>query len=272
MRGKAAGIRVFTALVLAALAALVVFGCGGDSATETASSAATSSTTAAGGGGGEEGGKPASAKTGTSADPAASTKKKSPTKAEIVAEGAAPGAAKQGAAISPPKGPREPEPSPKQRAEATVVSMTLSSPALRPGPESVSPLPATYTCEGKDTWPTLQWGAVPAGTAELVLFAINIEPVGEALFFDWAVAGLGPGLAEIKSATLPQGAVIGKNSFGKPGYSICPAKSPETVIFALYALPEHLAAAKGFDPTALRKEVLAVSANAGLLATSYTKG
>jgi phosphatidylethanolamine-binding protein (PEBP) family uncharacterized protein len=272
MTGKAAGIRVLTALVLAASAALALFGCGGDSATETASSAATSSTTA-GGGGTEQAGKPAAAKkTGTSADSAEGAKKKSPTEAEAAAEGSVPGAAKQGAAITPPKGPREPEPSPKQRAEATVVSMTLTSPALSPGPESVSPLPATYTCEGKDTWPTLQWGAVPAGTAELVLFAINIEPVDEALFFDWAVAGLDPGLTEIKSATLPKEAVLGKNSFGKPGYSICPAKSPETVIFALYALPKHLAASKGFDPTALRKEVLAISANAGLLATSYTKG
>lgn len=265
---KAAAIRVFTALMAAAAAALVVSGCGADSATETASTSSASST-AESPGGTEQAEKPASSKPKSSADP---TRKKGPTKAETLAEGSAPGAAKPGTAIAPPKGPREPEASPQERAEATVVSMSLTSPALRPGAESVSPLPATFTCQGKDTWPTLKWSGVPAQTAELVLFVINIEPVNEALFFDWAVAGLDPSLDEITSGELPRGAVLGKNSFGRNGYSICPAKSPETVIFALYALPRSLSAAKGFDPAALRKEVLEISANAGLLATSYSKG
>jgi phosphatidylethanolamine-binding protein (PEBP) family uncharacterized protein len=150
--------------------------------------------------------------------------------------------------------------------------MSLESPALEPGPESVSALPATYTCQGKDTWPALEWSGVPDGTAELILFAINIEPVNEALFFDWAVAGLDPSLEGLESGRLPKGAVTGKNSFGHNGYSICPAKSPETVIFALYALPSSLSPGKGFDPAALRKQALEVSGNAGLLATSYSRG
>jgi phosphatidylethanolamine-binding protein (PEBP) family uncharacterized protein len=208
-------------------------------------------------------------KPGTSTD---STEEKSASKAEAAVEGQSSSAAKQGAAITPSKGFREPEPSPRERAEATVVSMTLSSPALRPGPESVFPLPIDYTCDGEDTWPTLQWSGAPAETAELVLFALNIEPVNEALFFDWAVAGLDPGLEDIKSGALPSGVVPGKNSFGKNGYSVCPSKSPETVIFALYALPKALRPGKGFNPAALRKEVLDISGNAGLLATSYGKG
>jgi len=268
---KAAAIRVLTALLAAAAAALVVFGCGGDSATETASTSPSSST-AESGANTQQGEKPASSQPAGSADSNKKEKEKDPSEAETLAEGQVPSAAKQGAAITPPKGPREPEASPKERAEATVVSMSLTSPALTPGAESVSPLPATYTCAGKDTWPTLRWSGVPAGSAELILFAINIEPVNEALFFDWALAGLDPGLDEISSGALPKGAVLGKNSFGRNGYSICPAKSPETVIFALYALPEGLSASKGFDPAALRKEVLEISGNAGLLATSYSKG
>jgi phosphatidylethanolamine-binding protein (PEBP) family uncharacterized protein len=150
--------------------------------------------------------------------------------------------------------------------------MSLQSPDLPLGPESLSLLSPPYTCDGKDTWPELKWQGVPAGTAELILFVLNLEPVNEALFFDWALAGLDPSLSEIRSGEIPKGAVIGKNSFGKTGYSICPAKSPETVIFALYALPKALRSSKGFDPAALRKEVLDVSGNAGLLATSYTRG
>lgn len=263
---KAAGIRVFIALVLAAAALLAVSGCGGGSATETAS---TSSSTTGEGGGGTGQQKPSSSKPNV---PAGSTPEKGAAKAAAAAEGSTPDAGKQGVAIASPKGPRESAPTAQERAEATVVSMSLTSPALSPGPESVSPLTANYTCDGKDTWPTLQWGGVPVGTAELVLFVLNIEPVNEALFFDWAVAGLDPSLEEIKSGTLPRGAVLGKNSFGKNGYSICPAKSPETVIFALYALPEKLPASKGYDPAALRKEVLGLSGDVGLLATSYSKG
>jgi phosphatidylethanolamine-binding protein (PEBP) family uncharacterized protein len=264
---KAAGIRVFTALALAAAAALVVFGCGGDSGAETASAPATKTASGA----------PQSSEKKSSAGQDSKASKSQQAQDEADAEEAAAAsqpsaAAKPGAAITPPKGPREPEATPKERSEATVVSMSLTSPALTPGAESVSPLPATYTCEGKDTWPMLQWSAVPQGTAELVLFAINLEPVNEALFFDWAVAGLDPSLTEISSGELPKGAVVGRNSFGKNGYSICPAKSPETVIFALYALPKALRSSKGFDPAALRKEVLEISANAGLLATSYSKG
>ena len=257
-------------MALAALAALVVFGCGGGSATKTASTPATSSTAEGGGGTGQQK-KPSPSKSDNSAD-SDSTSEKSASKAKATEADSTSPPGKQGTAITPPKGPREPEPSAQERAEATVVSMSLTSPALTPGPESVSPLPATYTCDGKDTWPTLKWAGVPADTAELVLFVLNIEPVGEALFFDWALSGVDPALGEIKSGQLPKGAVPGKNSFGKTGYSVCPAKSPETVIFALYALPEGLSAHKGFDPAALRKEVLDTSANAGLLATSYSHG
>jgi phosphatidylethanolamine-binding protein (PEBP) family uncharacterized protein len=151
--------------------------------------------------------------------------------------------------------------------------MSLTSPALEPGPESVSVLPATYTCDGKDTWPTLKWGGVPPGTAELALTVLNIEPVNEALFFDWALAGIDPGLKEIQSGRLPKGAVAGRNSFGKDGYSICPPRGgPETYIFALYALPKPLPARKGFDPAALRREILDTSGNAGIIAASYSRG
>jgi len=259
---KAAGIRVFTALVLAAAALLAVSSCGADSATEAAS---TSPETQATGGGAAEQQKHPSSKPDAAAD-------LSPSQPEAAAEGRATSAERQGVSITPPKGPREPEASPEERAEATVVSMSLSSPTLSAGAESVAPLPANYTCDGNDTWPTLQWKGIPAGTAELVLFVLNIEPVDEALFFDWAVAGLDPSLEEVKSGELPKGAVLGRNSFGKNGYSICPPKSPETVIFALYALPKALRSSKGFDPAALRKEVLDISGNAGLLATSYRTG
>jgi phosphatidylethanolamine-binding protein (PEBP) family uncharacterized protein len=259
---EAAAIR-FAIAVLAAAATLAVFGCGGDSATETASAPPSETTTTAEG---QAQGKPASATQGASAvdnSTANQAAAKTPGTSPI------PSAGKQGTQITPPKGPQEPEPTPQQRAQATLVSMSLTSPALSPGPESVSTLPAAYTCKGKDTWPELSWGGVPPGTAELVLFVLNLEPVNEALFFDWAVAGIDPGSTGTQSGQLPKGGVHGRNSFGKPGYSVCPPSSPETVVFALYALPQSSGAHKGFDPTALRKAVLDRSHDSGILAVRY---
>ena len=183
---------------------------------------------------------------------------------------AKPATGKQGPHIRQPKGPEEPAPTPQQRAQATVASMTLSSPALSPGPESISTLPATYTCDSKDTWPTLRWSGIPSGTAELALLVLNVEPVDEALFFDWAVTGLDPSLAGLDSGKLPKGAIVGKNSFGKTGYSICPpGGGHETYVFALYALPNSIPARKGFNPKALREQILGLSGNSGLLAVGY---
>jgi phosphatidylethanolamine-binding protein (PEBP) family uncharacterized protein len=247
--------------VLVVALALALGGCGGGGGDDSSASDVASSPRVAAKAAGE---RAQSAKSDPSSS--AKTPKHEGSAAKAKASTPAP-AAKQGAPIAAPKGPREPEPTPKQIQEATVASMELQSPVLSPGPESVSALPATYTCKGKDTWPELRWSGIPAGTKELALLVLNLEPVNEALFFDWAITGLDPSLEGIDSGRLPKGAIVGRNSFGKLGYSICPPKR-ETVIFALYALPQRIPAARGFDPTALRKRILEVSGNSGLLAVS----
>jgi hypothetical protein len=171
-----------------------------------------------------------------------------------------------------PKGPAEQAPTPEQVAHATVADMSLESPAIVASGGSPGRLAATYTCDGKDSWPALHWGGVPAGTAELALFAMNVQPVEEKLFVDWAVAGIDPSLASIEADRLPKGAVVGTNSFGNRGYSICPPGAGEIYMFALYALPQSLSPQRGFDPRELRKEILAVSGNVGLLPTVYERG
>ena len=153
-----------------------------------------------------------------------------------------PGQGKQGAPVAIPKGPREPEPTPQQRAQATVASMKLESPVTlaQPTAESTETLPAT--------------------------FIMNLAPVNEELFFNWAVAGIDPSLEELSEGTLPKGAILGQNGHGKRAYSICPKGKAETYIFALYALPTSLNAKPGFDPLTLHKEVLDLSGNVGLMA------
>jgi len=150
--------------------------------------------------------------------------------------------------------------------------MSLQSPAIVASGGNLGRLAATYTCDGQDSWPALHWGGVPPGSAELVLFVMNMQPVEEVIFVDWAVAGLEPDLEQIKAGELPKGAILGTNSFGKRGYSICPTGAGETYMFALYALPRSLSPPKGFDALGLRKEVLDVSGNVGLLPAVYERG
>jgi phosphatidylethanolamine-binding protein (PEBP) family uncharacterized protein len=101
---------------------------------------------------------------------------------------------------------------------------------------------------------------------------MNSRPVDEKLFFDWALAGIDPDLVQIEEGRLPPGAVSGRSDHGKVGYSICPPQgSPETYVFALFALPRRLSPATGFNPARLRGEVLDISGNVGLLAVSYSR-
>ena len=176
---------------------------------------------------------------------------------------------KQGPNAPQPKSEREPGITPKQRSKATTASVTLESPGFSSGVA----LPAKYTCDGANTSPPLRWSGVPEEAAELVLMVLNFQPVNEALFFDWAVAGLDPSLEKIAEGKLPADAIVGKNSFGKQGYGLCPpGAESENYIFMLYAIPEVLSPEEGFDPLKLREEVLAQSGNVGLLGTSYKRG
>ncbi len=187
--------------------------------------------------------------------------------------GAQPSAgAKHGTHVLQPSGAPEPGITPQQRSEATVASMSLESPSSQASSAGPQSLPATYTCDGKGTSPALRWQGVPQGSAELVIFAMNIQPVEGKLFFDWAVAGLSPDLTEIEAGKLPKGAIVGRNSFGKVDYEVCPEGSGETYMFTVFALPKKLSVAPGFDPSALRREVLGASGNVGLLALGYTRG
>lgn len=272
---KAASARVF--LALAAAAALALAGCGGGSSADSASSAASSDSTS--GAAQKQGDAPAAgsaeeegSKTGRGGDVA----KKTTGANEEAGEGGAPAPQahqkKQGPGIAQPKGPPEQAPSSDEVAQATVADIALQSPAILAANGQLGRLAPTYTCDGNDTWPAFSWSGVPAGSAELILYAMNIQPVEGKLFVDWAVAGLDPGLTGIDSGQLPKGATVGTNSFGKRGYDMCPAGGGETYMFALYALPRSLSPAKGFDARELRRQILDVSGNVGLLPAVYERG
>jgi phosphatidylethanolamine-binding protein (PEBP) family uncharacterized protein len=244
---------------------LALSGCGGGEGSDASTQSTTSSTQ---GGGGKQ----------ASSDPSSSKAKKptsDPSKQESTNSSTSKAqkeGVKHGSHIAQPKGKRERAPSPSEVANSAVADISLESPNFITTASSEYELPTTYTCDGKNSPPTLKWSGVPAGSKELILFILGLQPIEETLFFNWAVAGLDPSLAEIPTGQLPTGAILGRNGYGKNAYSICPAKGQaETYVFALYALPQVLSPKRGFDPMSLRKEVLGISGDVGLVTASFER-
>jgi hypothetical protein len=133
------------------------------------------------------------------------------------------------------------------------TEMTLSS-VFQEGER----IPAKYTCEGEDISPPLTWGEVPAGTKSFALIVDDPDAPG-GVFTHWVLFNLPATSRELPEAVptqpqLPNGALQGKNDFGKIGYGgPCPPPgSPHRYRFNLYALDQPLELKAG----ATKKQVL----------------
>ena len=246
---------------------LALSGCGGGGGSDASTTQATASQAQGGSGADKQASADPSSSGASKHSTTGSSKQDSTDSSSTAPQGKA---AKHGAHIAQPKGALEQAPSSSEVERSAVADIALASPNFITTASSEYDLPSTYTCEGKNNPPTLKWSGVPAGTKELILFVLGLEPVGETLFFNWAVAGLSPTLTEIPTGQLPTGAILGRNGYGKEAYSICPAQGQsETYVFALYALPQALTPKRGFDPMSLRKEVLGLSGDVGLVTAAY---
>jgi len=79
-------------------------------------------------------------------------------------------------------------------------------------------MPGRYSCDGRDVSPPLTWSGVPLGTKALLLSVTDLDARG---FVHWVAWDLVPdlgGLAEGASGALPDGAVEGRNDFGRIGW------------------------------------------------------
>ncbi|HWA52560.1 MAG TPA: hypothetical protein VG816_00155 [Solirubrobacterales bacterium] len=258
--------------------AVLLAGCGGGSSgssstTVAAGAGAESASSEAAGSGGANSGGVAEQGAGAGSTGGAAGGEGSDGSSAQASPGQSPSSGRHGPPVPMPEGEPEPGITPQQRREATVASMRLESPSVTPSSNGPALLPAQYSsCEGQHSSPALRWQGVPEGTAELVLFMMNLRPAQGTLVFDWAVAGISPKLEEIKAGQLPKGAVVGLNSLGIKHYELCSEGRGETYIFALFALPKKLSPRDGFDALALRKEVTEISGNVGLLAVTAVGG
>lgn len=116
--------------------------------------------------------------------------------------------------------------------------MQLTSPAFTDN----QPMPADYTCDGKNTNPPLAVSDVPADAKSLALIVHDPDAVSGD-FSHWLIWNLAPSSAAMKADEVPPGAVEGTTDFGKIGYGgPCPPATTGThrYMFELYALDKML--------------------------------
>ncbi len=154
------------------------------------------------------------------------------------------------------------------RSSARKATISVTVPQLLPS----GYLAPRYTCDGGDISPAVSWSGIPSGTDELALFVVSFQPVSGKLFFDWALAGLPAGSHGIQAGHLPTGVMVGRNSAGQDGYTICPPKGKtESYAVRVVALPHAVRLRPGFDALALYRQAERSSAATSFAAVTYTR-
>lgn len=154
-------------------------------------------------------------------------------------------------------------------AMENAMTIELTSPAFMQG----EPIPGRYTCLGEDISPALAWGEPPAGTRSFALIMDDPDaPVGT--WVHWVIFNIpasARGLPEAfpADATLPDGSLGGRNSWGNTGYGgPCPPSGTHRYFFKLYALDETIAIEAGADKGELEKAMVGhILASAELMGT-----
>jgi Raf kinase inhibitor-like YbhB/YbcL family protein len=126
-----------------------------------------------------------------------------------------------------------------------AMTLTISSPAFSSGEN----IPITFTCDGRDISPALQFSGLPAAARSLVLIVDDPDaPDPKAprmTWVHWLLYNMPPatvGLAENVSANgLPPGTREGLNDWHGNGYGgPCPPIGRHRYFFKLYALDTML--------------------------------
>ncbi len=135
-----------------------------------------------------------------------------------------------------------------------VMALELTSPVFNQGLE----IPKTYSCQGENVSPQLDWKGVPEGTRSFVL--INDDPDAPmGIWVHWVVYDMPASLRSLpegieKKNVLADGSKQGMTDFGRVGYGgPCPPPgSYHRYFFKLYALDIVL----NIDPGKTKDEVL----------------
>ena len=259
--GKATSARIPLALVV--VAALLLAGCGGSSSGE-GSSAQSSSGQGTSGAGSESAAGSTTTEAGRSEKP-----KRIPRwrlrRGEFYQEGSGSGAVgSQGAGakrgqhpVVIPEGEPEPKITAKQREEATVVTMSLQSPAVLTTTGSVGQLPSSIYLRRRQQLAggaALERGAVWHQRARSLC---DERAAGRRqTFLRLGRYGARARSRRDRSWEAAKGRDRRAQQLRQDRLLDLPSEQSETYIFALFALPEKILPQQGFDPGEMRKRCL----------------
>ena len=118
------------------------------------------------------------------------------------------------------------------------MAFQITTTAFRDG----SSIPKKFTCDGPDVSPALGWSDPPAGTKSLAIIVDDPDAPG-GMWVHWVLYDLPANTRKLpegvaKDSELMNGALQGRNDFGKIGYNgPCPPRgSAHRYFFKLYAL------------------------------------
>lgn len=142
--------------------------------------------------------------------------------------------------------------------------MKVVSPVFSPN----DVIPATYTCDGDNRNPPLEFVDVPSDAKSLALIVHDPDaPGGD--FVHWLIWNIPIETEEIAEGSVPTGAVEGITDFGTIGYGgPCPPAGMHRYVFELYALRNPVNLSAG----ARRKQLLRAINEAGIAAKAELVG
>ncbi|MGB9707708.1 MAG: YbhB/YbcL family Raf kinase inhibitor-like protein [Microgenomates group bacterium] len=116
-------------------------------------------------------------------------------------------------------------------------------------------IPEKYTCKGEDINPPLTIENVPTNAKSLALIIDDPDAPMET-FTHWLLWNINPKTKEIKENSLPAGAILGINDFGKTAYGgPCPPSGVHRYYFKVYALDIILDLPAGANRSQLEKAI-----------------
>jgi len=146
----------------------------------------------------------------------------------------------------------------KATSPLKTFSMNISSPEFK----NNGPIPAKFTCQGKNINPELIIEGVPAEAKSLALIMDDPDipdfvkkARGIEVFDHWVAFNIPSRTLRINEGIEPEG-VAGANSSGKTGYTgPCPPDREHRYFFKLYALDSILGLKAGASKSELESEI-----------------
>ena len=129
--------------------------------------------------------------------------------------------------------------------------MRIKSPAF----EENQPIPVTFTCNGENHNPPLEFTDVPSETQSLALIMDDPDATS-GIFTHWLIWNIPPEAIKIEEGIVPEGSEEGLNSAGQKGYmGPCPPSGTHRYFFKLYALNKRFSVSSNITKKELEDEI-----------------